>query len=285
MMSFIQMPPSLWTAATSSRMTRTVLRTLVLSGVFVFTTSLVGCDGASKVECATNADCDELQVCTEEGECDSVECLTSTDCDIYEYCDDDPDDYECEPGCAEDTDCMAGETCDTETHACSAYGCRSTQLDCEYGQYCDQVTGTCYDDEREHCETCDIFSGGGGCGGGSCYVSTVGQSCDIDYGGADCPIGEDCAIFEVDSASSCNSDANCPGDQVCDYIDLDGNGTGDGYFCHSDFCFTAACFYNCTPSEGEEACPRGFSCIDFDDGTTPVCIGDCEFMTDGGYLE
>ncbi len=238
-------------------------------------------DGVKAGECTSNADCEGIAVCTDEGTCDEVECLTSNDCDIFQYCDGEND---CQDGCDEDADCLAGFSCDTDTHECEEYGCRSTQLDCEYGQYCDQVTGTCYDDDRDLCSTCDIFSGGG-CAGGDCYVSSVSeQTCDIDFNGADCGVGQDCAIFDVDSSATCWSDAECGGGH-CDYLDLNGDGFGDGYYCHTDYCFTSACFYSCDPGDGDEACPRGFTCIDVGDGSGSVCIGDCDFMTDGGYLD
>lgn len=256
------------------------LHLILLALVAVFGLQACG-TGSKATECISNADCEGVAVCTEEGTCDEVECLSSNDCDIFQYCD---DDNECQDGCDEDADCLAGFSCDLETNECEEYGCRSTQLDCEYGQYCDQVTGTCYDDDRGLCQTCDIFSGGG-CPGGDCYVSSTSGYCDIDFGGADCGVDQDCAIFDVDESATCWSDGDCPANSQCDFMDLNGDGFGDGYYCHTDYCFTSACFFTCDPSEGGEACPRGFQCVDFGDGSPPVCLGDCDFMTSGGYLD
>ncbi len=61
-----------------------------------------------------------------------------------------------------------------------------------------------------------------------------------------------------------------------------------GYHCALDYlvcvqalCAKSQCFEGCDVSLGDEACPRGFQCIDpYNDGSPPVCIGECEIMED-----
>ena len=239
---------------------------LVLVALLAFA---VSCSQPSTKACSSNADCDEGAICNDDEQCEDVDCVTSADCDIFEYC---SDDYECEEGCSEDSDCIAGETCNTETNECEPYGCRNTQLDCAYGQYCDQVTGTCYDDDRPHCGECDIYTGSG-CSGGQCLVSRTANQCNTAYNGTDCPTGMDCAVFDYDDSSFCFSDADCTGGMLCDPTYL---------VCYTAYCFESACFQDCTITDGDEACPRGFQCIDvFGDGiSSPVCVGECSFMDD-----
>lgn len=244
-----------------NRVTATVFAALLS----VFATACVG--GAAKTECSSITDCDEKQICSDEGVCEDVDCVTSEDCDLGEYC---SDDNECEDGCSEDSDCAAGERCDD--NECEPYGCRDTQLDCEYGQYCDPVTGECYDSDFQECtRSCDLTVEGS-CGSDYCLATAVNGECNYNYNGTDCPAGNDCVLTAVDDASFCFSDTDCQAGYHC---------ASDFFVCVQAVCAESKCFEGCDASMGDEACPRGFQCIDpYGNGSPPVCIGECEIMED-----
>ena len=187
------------------------LRLWVLAGV------LAACgEGASKTEgCVSDAECDGIAICTDQGTCEAVACRSSNDCAFDQYCD---AQMECRDGCAEDSDCVAGFSCDTDAGECTEDSCESTQLDCEYGQFCDTGSGQCFDDDRLLCGVCTAHAD---CGeGGRCY--TFGER--------------------------------------------------------------ELCFYECDLAEGTEACPRGFQCVNQGNGAG-VCVGDCDYMIAGGFLD
>lgn len=236
---------------------------LAATFIGVFAAACTG--SAAKIECASITDCAEQQICADEGVCEDVDCVDSEDCDVGEYC---TDDHECEDGCADDGDCPAGERCDD--NECEPYGCRDTQLDCEYGQFCDQVTGQCYDSDFQECtRTCDLTVEGS-CGGDYCLATEINGSCNYNYGGTDCPSGNECVLSAVDEASFCFADTDCQSGYHCAF---------DFFVCVQALCAESKCFEACDVGLGDEACPRGFQCIDpYGNGSPPVCIGECEIM-------
>lgn len=207
---------------------------------------LAGCSGGEEAEggggeCASSEDCPNDLQCIAEA-CVDVQCTTSAECPYESYCDQQT--YACVDGCREDSDCLSGDTCDTVANTCVGASCVDTELDCEYGQFCNENSGECYDDDRDHCKTCDITGGANQC-------------------------GNDGECFYVDDGD-CNSQADCDEGYTC------GNVPGLGKICHADFCLM-----ECNLNQ-EDACPRGFSCVSTGSGN--YCYADCVYMKVNGYL-
>ena len=95
---------------------------LVLAGILGVGMMVPGCPESAPPpptpECTTNADCDEGEVCNEDGECEAApapECTSNGDCDEGEVCN---EDGECEaaptPECTSNGDCDEGEVCNED---------------------------------------------------------------------------------------------------------------------------------------------------------------------------
>jgi hypothetical protein len=130
----------------------------------------------------------------------------------------------------------------------------------------------------------------------------AGESCDMntntceEYGcrdtQLDCPIGEycdtgsgDCYDDPYGSCDSCSYDQN-----LDDILALYFGETLQNRHC-VQWDLGATTFYwlaLCNINEGENACPRGFVCVEdiYDDPDTLVdaCIGDCDYYRQKGYL-
>jgi len=215
---------------------------------FIIATLLMAsCGGGGDQQCLYTSDCGEGSICTETGICLVVECSSDSHCGIGSYC---GDDNVCTAGCSEDLDCSAGQTCNTDTHSCATYGCRSTELDCALGQYCDASSGSCKDDDRGHCNVCDIDGGANQCGGqGTCVI--------------------------WNAFDNCNTDAQCGTDETCDLFI-------EGKLCHLD-----RCLLTCDPN-AELNCPRGLTCtvgVLTTEPNTAYCIGDCDYLKESGFLK
>ena len=219
---------------------------------------------ASGLSCENSAECPDGELCLERS-CQAVGCVTSLDCDLEQYC---SDNFECESGCNNDEDCYAGDACDTTQGVCETYGCRDTVLDCEVGQYCNPTTLECYEDTRGHCMNlctwddlsfppsdglCVNYSGGSG----TCQANAFGQQ------------------------------SGCTGGAVC-YPDDPGSIEFTLGQMVPGSCITFYKSFYCDNTSSQEQCPNGFSCqsLQYSDGslTEPVCIGDCEYYLDNGYL-
>ena len=237
--------------------------------------SLVACTSgsndpvASGKTCANSSDCPSDELCIEKT-CQLVDCATSFDCDLEQYCN---NEYECKSGCKEDTDCFAGDSCNTETKECESYGCRTSELDCGIGEFCNEMTSECYEDTRGHCTSYCSWD-----------EAILGENTN----------GE-CANYDMGSGS-------CTGDFY-------GNQTGctGGALCYPDdltnslgwiqeipgTCITFYRFYSCDQNSQQEQCPNGFGCygIPFQDEfgnityTDPVCLGDCPYYLENGYIQ
>lgn len=192
--------------------------------------------------CASTVECEEGLACVEE-ECRPVECLASEDCAINNFCD---RSYKCVEGCESADDCLAGEECNSGE--CVSFGCRDTQLDCQYGEFCDTTTGECYQAEENYCKSCDVGASP------TCSSDGIQGACFADLNGEDCV-----------------TDRDCPTGYRCDNF-----GAGVGFACHTD-----ACALECNPRD-ESPCPRGFDCIDGQDGNF-YCAGSCPWLLENGY--
>jgi len=207
--------------------------------------------------CNNNAECGEGLLCVDNS-CLEAECIGSMDCQIEEFC---SEFYQCVPGCMQDTDCFSGDIC--EDNACVTQGCRDTELDCEVGEYCDQSTATCYEDSFNHCASCDVNMWQNGISGGECVVYNYDENkyCawdDFSLSGTGCDPHETCLPLYL----------------------LDPQVSSGG------FCSTIYTFKTCASSG--DVCPRGFSCrYDiYGDGTnTDVCLGDCDYYRENGFLD
>lgn len=205
---------------------------------------VVGCKGNKGAACTYRSDCADLEACVD-GTCEAVECFDSTDCAEGKFC---TQGRTCKAGCGSDLDCVAGETCN-DNNECAVYACRDTELDCAYGQYC-QSSGECVDSKKPHCDTCD---------------ATINVDCGDN----------DTACVVWDAPKTCNgSDSDCPSGYACDlFPDFQ-------YYCHQD-----RCLVTCDPDDADP-CPRGFACIDgiLEGDPNAYCVGDCDYMSDNGYL-
>ena len=210
---------------------------------------LTACDGGEAAgggECVDNGECEQGYACIDET-CQPADCLDSSGCSIGYYCN--TDTYACESGCGTDDDCYAGEECNVEANECEASDCRNATLDCSVGQLCDTTTGACYDDPAfDHCaQTCDFLSLNTGCGIGSTCYPVIGDTCSLD---ADCEQGWSCGNFAA---------------------------YGLGKVCHVDYCYG-----QCSALD-ETSCPAGFQCVAIDPSTS-ICLADCSYYVEQGYL-
>ena len=178
---------------------------------------------------------------------------------MEEYC---SEFFQCVPGCSQDTDCIAGDVC--EEGVCATQGCRDTELDCAVGEYCDTQTQSCYADSFDHCGVCDFNTWQGTISGGECVV------------------------YSYDENAYCNWDdwsqtgSGCSSTETCLPMYLFDPFASTGGFCANIFKFKT-----CSPGV-EETCPRGFSCYEdiYNDGSNSnLCVGDCMFLLDNGYLD
>ena len=215
--------------------------------------------------CNNNAECGEGLLCVDNS-CLEAQCITSMDCQIEEFC---SEYYQCVPGCMQDTDCFSGEIC--QENACVTQGCRDTELDCEVGEFCDQSTATCYEDSFDHCASCDVDMWQNGISGGHCVLYNYDQNkyCDwndFTLSGTGCDAHETCLPLYLFDAP----DALFP---------------TQGGFCSSIYSFK-------TCATSGDVCPRGFSCrYNIYNNTDPleenvdVCLGDCDYYRDNGFLD
>lgn len=225
--------------------------------------------GESKVSsgltCVNSSDCLTGELCVE-ASCQAVECATSLDCDLEQFCN---GDYECRDGCAEDEDCFAGDSCNTDTKECESYGCRDTVLDCGIGEFCNPMTAECFTDSRGHCTS---------------YCSWN----DLVYG----TTSYECVNFDS-GTGSCSTDINgnqsgCSGGSVCYPNDVNDPSFQFGGQTPGK-CITFYRAFYCDANSTQEQCPNGFSCtpLAYSDGsfTDPVCLGDCQYYTENGYIQ
>ena len=220
---------------------------------------------SSGLACVNSSDCLTGELCVE-ASCQAVECATSLDCDLEQFCN---ADYECKDGCAEDDDCFAGDSCNTDTKECETYGCRDTVLDCGIGEFCNPMTSECFTDSRGHCASY--------CSWNDLVYGTTGYEC-VNFG---------------NGTGSCSTDINgnqsgCSGGSVCYPNDVNDPSFQFGGQTPGS-CITFYRAFYCDETSTQEQCPNGFSCtpLAYSDGTftEPVCLGDCQYYIENGYLQ
>ena len=200
---------------------------------------------AFAVDCTTDADCLESEVCTA-GVCtpNVLACDTDADCTEGMICVENV----CMPDgiCATDADCLEGEVC-IEGVCMPDYMC-TTDADCLEDEIC--VEGTCVPDLPAECDpACEE---GTVCVDGVCYVpgSCVG-ACDGQSADG-CYCDDACVEYGDCCADICDE---CPDLGACCVPSCDGKTCGDD---------------GCGGSCG--VCDAGFKCEDF---ACVVCEPDC----------
>ena len=234
------------------------MRFMILIGVLACNTTKPDTTPTSDTNyCNNSGECGDGFLCVD-NHCLESECISSSDCSLEEYC---TEFFQCVPGCAQDTDCVAGDTCVDNT--CTPQGCRETELDCAVGEYCNSNTKSCEEDSFDNCGVCNFSMWQGGISGGECVVYSYDEfsSCNWDDW--------------TQTGSGCSSSETCLPKYLLDPF------SSSGGFCASIFKFK-----NCSPNVAD-SCSRGFTCLAdiYGDGSnTNVCIGDCEYYLDNGYL-
>ena len=188
--------------------------------------------------------------------------------------------------CANSADCEEGFLClesDGVVKECQEAEC-ITSLDCTFQQYCN-TNYACLDGCNEDS---DCYAGE--------RCNTTSQTCesagcrDTEL---DCRTGEYCntptGTCIEDSFAHCGSCTSADYDSdVTDYF-FYGSVT-DGGFCLSgeSWGMSASVHYNLKICGSEADCPRGLVCLldPFLDGSSNfgVCVTDCPFMVDNGFL-
>ena len=195
----------------------------------------------------------------------AIECSSSIDCPLEHFC----SEGNCESGCREDADCLAGYECDSSLGQCEPLGCRQAYLDCEPGESCNLTTSECFV-ELESCSPCrleDLHSEENS----MCFLSSISQTpCTID-------------IFETQLG--CSDSEICYPDDFSLYNSHIQNAEPSpvpGKCATFYRYFTASMFSN-------DECPASFESIDISSITgEPIydmCIGDCEYLLNQGYLD
>lgn len=159
--------------------------------------------------------------------------------------------------CPEGTGCVEGY--------CSPVECFSS-ADCDVFNFCNP-SFEC----QEGCETDDDCTAGDTCDKTSHTCSTYGcRSTELD-----CDYGETCDASSgeceqegewCETGCNVNNLYSCGTNQYC-IANTDG---GDGY-----------CWNFC---EDNGDCPRGFECVELGVGYDNICYGDCDYMTENGFL-
>lgn len=165
--------------------------------------------------------------------------------------------------CVDNGSCPEGNAC--VEGRCTAAECLSSS-DCDVFHFCNP-----FYECQEGCESDDDCTAGNTCDKESHTCSEYGcRSTELD-----CEYGERCDAESGEctkSGSWCESGCNannlysCGANQYCIPVTED----GDGY-----------CWNFC---EGAGDCPRGFECVELGTGYDNICFGDCDYMTQNGYL-
>jgi len=248
---------------------------IFISLLFMSCTPTAEENTSSGVSCVNSADCPSRELCLEKS-CQNVDCVSSVDCDLEEFCN---KDYECKSGCKEDSDCLAGYTCNVDERECQSYGCRNTELDCAVGEFCNPSTAECYSDGVDYCQLCTADEYNSNLPDGVCLADSEGGSCEIDLFGQEsgCTLSEVClpdSQFSITGTCytvfkalylSVVAQGECPGGFYEDRAYY-----SDGWTCSSDsdcqsggFCYNGSCLY----------------------ATDPICIGNCQYFIENGYLQ
>lgn len=214
-------------------MSRLSIRALLVAMLGFSLVSVVGCSSDPEQECETNDDCEEGQICNDDGECvgftiSEEECTPETedeDCAADEIC----LFGVCQEGCRTTSDCGDNQVCEAEQcvnipNSCEDDGdcpgslkckdntcvleCASNE-DCNGGRVCGDG-GQCRD-----CLGDDECDAGQVCSSGRCAVleaqcNEVGQACTP---GAPTRIGFDCGRFEGEVGYTCKE--SCRTVDIC----------------------------------------------------------------------
>lgn len=157
-----------------------------------------------------------------------------------------PEGQACLDSQCKEVECLASNQCDLYNFCNPNYKC---QEGCESDADC-RAGQTC-DTTAHSCESYGCRSAALDC--------NYGEFCNTDSG--DCfSKGEVCKTCNAANPYSCGSGAYC----------LQLRTGGDGY-----------CFNFC---DSDRDCPRGFECVELGAPYENVCVGDCDFMVEGGYL-
>ncbi|MFH1531704.1 MAG: hypothetical protein ABIK09_13340 [Pseudomonadota bacterium] len=239
---------------------------------------------AFAVDCTTDADCAESEVCVA-GVCvpNVLECATDADCTEGLVCVENV--CIAEPICATDVDCLAGEIC-VEGVCMPDFMCE-TAADCLANEIC--VEGLCVPDGGE-CTGCAAWQT---CVDGVCVNPESAGEC--EYSGQ--YIAEGC--FGIDWIGCCGGDVlyycddqsgNCPlGDTCLVVLDCGATGTACGWYDQFFMCTDGEplpspdgdlyCdFYECIPDCAGKICGSdgcGGSCGDCADGEGCTAAGQC----------
>jgi hypothetical protein len=170
---------------------------------------------------ANLAPCDDGNACTDDDFCAFGLCVSTTPlvCDDGDVCTDDS----CDPqlGCqttANSAPCDDADAC-TENDTCSAGVCAGTAIDCEDGNPCTDdacIAGACQStDNSAPCDDGDACTLGDVCSGGTCQGGSP----------PDCTDGDPCTTDACESASGCVNDpivgcADSDGDGILDDEDV-----------------------------------------------------------------
>jgi len=274
----------------------------------------IGMDEIADSGCATDAECDDGNVCTDDscdfaGQCQNTP--NTAPCDDGNPCTDDTCDGagQCQPSfntapcddgnpCTDDTcdgagqcqstpnavPCDDGDAC-TPVDACALGACVGAgTLDCDDGNVCtddscDFAVGCAYLANADVCDDGDACTPDGSCSLGTCVGS----------GTLDCDDGNLCTDDGCDAVSGCVSTANaapCDDDDACTTSDSCSSGacigTGapgcdDGNSCTDDGCDSSV---GCVHLANNQPCDDGDACTPIDTCSAGTCTGlgalDCD---------
>ncbi len=176
------------------------------------------------------------------------------------------------PDCIDHGECAEGQACIADV--CLDVDCMASSS-CDIGQYCNPDSFSCVDGclEDEDCRAGEV-----------CESDT--RTCE-SYGcrstELDCPVGTSCNV----STGECIAASACGGCNVNNVNSCQGGGRGTSQYCLPyDDISVGYCFPECNRSD--DSCPAGFYCYkNLPIGllqTADVCIADCPWLTDNGYL-
>ncbi len=173
-----------------------------------------------------------------------TQCVDRGDCGDLQMC----NNGNCKDvSCSTSKDCGIGEYCDTTGNFECKAGC-TTDDDCLAGEACNADNHTC---EEYECRTTALDCGlGERCDNGRCD-DALGMACDP----CNDPLYYDYWTGGYTGGTGCGNNGTC---------------VWFTYYADAPWCLE-----QCIPSQGEEACPRGFSCEDITGDNDYHCYAWC----------